>query len=125
VSYTISKDFTFSASHHLEGLPAEHQCARLHGHNYVVRVELTGTRLDGTGFVLDYGRLKGLSRWIDEHLDHRHLNAVPEIAHVNPTAENLAEFLHTLLPELVDLANVDAWAVAVSETPKTWARYTP
>jgi 6-pyruvoyltetrahydropterin/6-carboxytetrahydropterin synthase len=125
VSWTISKDFAFSAAHQLSGLPAEHQCAREHGHNYVVRVELAGRELDETGFILDYGRLARFGQWIDAHLDHRRLNDVPEIAHFNPTAENLAEFLHTLLPELVDVSNVDCWAVAVSETPKTWSTYRP
>ena len=38
--YRISKEFHFSASHQLTDLPADHQCARLHGHNYIVVVEL-------------------------------------------------------------------------------------
>ncbi|HUM68046.1 MAG TPA: 6-carboxytetrahydropterin synthase, partial [Chloroflexota bacterium] len=38
--YTISKQFHFSASHQLNGLPLEHQCARLHGHNYEVELIL-------------------------------------------------------------------------------------
>jgi len=42
VTFTISKDFEFSAAHHLEGLDPEHPCSRVHGHNYVVRLELTG-----------------------------------------------------------------------------------
>src|SRR5215468_9371730 len=34
--YTISKFFEFSAAHHLTGLPDDHPCSRVHGHNYVV-----------------------------------------------------------------------------------------
>ena len=44
--YTISKDFAWSASHVLDGLPKGHQCGRLHGHNYVARIELSGHTLD-------------------------------------------------------------------------------
>ena len=38
--YTIAKTFAFSASHIIGGLPAEHPCARLHGHNYEVMIVL-------------------------------------------------------------------------------------
>lgn len=38
--FRITKEFHFSASHQLTGLPEDHQCARLHGHNYIVEVEL-------------------------------------------------------------------------------------
>jgi 6-pyruvoyl-tetrahydropterin synthase len=40
MTYTISKEFAFSAAHHLNGLPPSHPCSRVHGHNYVVRVVL-------------------------------------------------------------------------------------
>ena len=124
MTFTISKDFHLSASHQLRGLPDSHPCARLHGHNYVVRVELTGTVRD-PGFVLDYGELRPFGAWLDEHLDHRHLNDVPELAGVNPTAEHLAYALAGVLQETVDLPAGVAVAVAVSETPKTWARWSP
>ena len=78
MSYTISKDFAWSASHVLDGLPDGHQCGRLHGHNYVARVILTSDTLDATGFVVDYGELGFVKDFIDNTWDHRHLNdAVP------------------------------------------------
>ncbi|MFI6697695.1 6-pyruvoyl trahydropterin synthase family protein [Streptomyces sp. NPDC050509] len=51
----ISKEFHFSASHQLDGLPEDHPCGRLHGHNYVVALELSAPTdgLDTTGFVRD------------------------------------------------------------------------
>ena len=118
--YRITKEFHFSASHVLEGLPEGHPCGRLHGHNYVVRVELEAEDLDATGFVLDFGELYVVKQWLDSAVDHRHLNDVwPEM---NPTAENIARALHktiaALLPRRARVA-----AVRVSETPKTWAEY--
>lgn len=117
---TISKDFTFSASHRLDGLPDDHQCARLHGHNYVVRLTIEGD-VRQPGFVVDYGALKPFGTWIDETLDHRHLNDVFDF---NPTAESMAGHLAdraaTLLADLGH-DNVTRVAVSVSETPKTWA----
>ena len=38
--FRIRKEFHFSASHQLTHLPDDHQCARLHGHNYIVVIEL-------------------------------------------------------------------------------------
>ncbi|URM88715.1 6-carboxytetrahydropterin synthase [Streptomyces sp. MRC013] len=116
----ITKQFAFSASHRLDGLPEGHQCGRLHGHNYLVEVELSAGRdqLTGPGFVRDYGDLAGIKGWIDEWLDHRHLN---DVMKDNPSAEHLAVFIYeqwcTTYPELT--------AVRVSETPKTWAEYRP
>lgn len=120
MTYSISKDFAFCASHVLSGLPDDHPCARVHGHNYVVRVELGADQPDSTGFILDYRALAPFGDYIDEHLDHRHLN---DVVPVNPTAEWLARFLRLELGRLVDLGAVTRCAVGVSETPKTWAWY--
>lgn len=123
--YIISKSFSFSASHTLENLPENHPCSKLHGHNYIVTVELNATVLNEAGFVLDYRKLEPIKKWIDEVLDHSHLNDVVDF---NPSAENLACYLHhsckTLLP---DLYKKGIWvsAVTVSETDKTKARYEP
>lgn len=116
--YTITKQFSFSASHVLDHLPDGHPCSRLHGHNYVVELVIGGLELDESGFVRDYRDLAPFKAFVDEKLDHRHLNDVVD----GPTsAENLARFLYefarNLWPEVA--------AVRVSETPKTWAEYRP
>lgn len=121
MTYSISKDFAFSASHSLDGLPADHQCARVHGHNYLVRIEVAAATTDAVGFVMDYGDLAFVKHLIDDTLDHRHLN--PILAPLNPTAENLATWLHTRTAERLP-ADVTL-AIGVSETPKTWAWYRP
>jgi len=120
--YTISKDFLFSASHHLHGLPPEHPCGRLHGHNYTVRVQLSGPLLDKVGMLFDYGGLAPFGAWLDEHLDHRDLN---EQLAANPTAEQLAYRLAQVVTEVCELPDEVALAVGVSETAKTWAWFIP
>ncbi len=45
-------------------------CAQIHGHNWSIAVTFGCTALDANGFVVDFGRLKYLRAWIDEHLDH-------------------------------------------------------
>ena len=118
--WSISKDFAFSASHQLEGLSDGHPCGRVHGHNYTVRVELTGTALDRHGFILDYGEFKPFGHWLDEQLDHRHLNDVLEF---QPSAEMIARYLHGIVHALVPVPNNVRIKVSVSETPKSWASF--
>lgn len=119
--FTITKQFAFSASHVLLGLPEGHQCGRLHGHNYIVELVLSGDAPDARGFVIDYGELAPFKRWIDETLDHRHLNDV--MGETSSTAENLAAMVFHAISSFWP-----SWplvAVRVSETPKTWAEYRP
>jgi 6-pyruvoyltetrahydropterin/6-carboxytetrahydropterin synthase len=119
--FTITKEFHFSASHVLDRLPGWHPCARMHGHNYVVVVELSAAPEDLTeaGFVRDYRDLDAFKKWIDATLDHQHLNEA--MGGGSPSAENLARWIFDTwsdrLPELT--------AVKISETPKTWAVYRP
>ena len=114
--FTITKEFHFSASHQLDKLPDDHQCARLHGHNYIVQVSLRSHQLNEYGFVVDYGELKPLKQYIDSTLDHRHLNDVLDF---HTSAENLAKHLYHWCKEQWS----ETYAVRVSETPKTWAEY--
>ena len=118
---TISKEFAFSASHVLAHLGEGHPCGRMHGHNYTVAVELAAAPgdLNEAGFVRDFNDLGKVKTWIDERLDHRHLNDV--LDGINPSAEHIAQWIYRHwcdeLPELT--------AVRVSETPRTWAEFRP
>lgn len=116
--YIIRKEFAFSASHQLNCLPEDHPCTRLHGHNYVVTVELRSEELNEAGFVLDYRALDDVKKFIDNTLDHRHLNDVFDF---QPSAENMAEALYNVFSAM----HSEVCAVEVSETPKTLARYEP
>lgn len=115
--FTIYKEFHFSASHILLGLDDDHPCARLHGHNYVVEVELQSQELNTVGFVRDYRELDAFKTYIDETLDHRHLNDV--LGDDNVTAEKMAKHFYDWCkgkwPEIT--------AVRVRETPKSCAEY--
>ena len=117
--FKITKQFHFSASHQLCGMPEGHPCARLHGHNYIAEIELTSESLDQYGFVVDYHELFPLKQYIEEQLDHRHLNDV--FGHDMVTSEWLAKTLYDWCKERWSQVS----AVRVSETPKTWAEYRP
>ena len=63
-----------------------------HGHNYTLEVTVAGEVDPVTGFVIDLKQLKDvLDRDVVAVYDHRHLNLeVPDFAHLQPTAENIA-----------------------------------
>ena len=117
--YTIYKEYHFSASHQLPQLPADHPCHRLHGHNYVVEVELQSETLDQYGFVKDYRDLDALKTYIDEKFDHVHLNDVLGNDHV--TAEQIAKHFYDWCKAQWSQVS----AVRVRETPKSCAEYRP
>ncbi|MBT3388146.1 MAG: 6-pyruvoyl tetrahydropterin synthase family protein [Desulfobacula sp.] len=114
--YTISKKFNFSASHELKQLPEGHPCRNCHGHNYIAELVLQSEKLNKYAFVRDYGELSILKKYINDNLDHRHLN---DIFDFEITAENIAKHLFDFCkkhwPETA--------AVRVSETLNTWAVY--
>ena len=119
--YQITKQFTFSASHqltHLELTQPDHQCARLHGHNYRVEVVLEARNLNEAGFVMDYVDLAPFKKFLDDEFDHRHLNDVmlrPYYTTAEYLAVNFYIWCKSRWPQVV--------AVRVSETDKTWAEY--
>jgi len=85
--YTIAKRFAFSAAHVIGGLPANHPCARLHGHNYEVEVVLQSS----TSMPWLRARLLrafGAADFINATLDHKHLNDV--LGHDRTTTESSA-----------------------------------
>ena len=76
-----------------------------HGHNYTLFVKLTGEQDLDTGYVYD---LKILSDLIKDkvlnRLDHKNLNLdTAEFKNLNPTAENIAFVIYSLLRKEIDL----------------------
>jgi len=67
--YTVTvRGVEFSAAHRLAWHP---KCRRWHGHNYKVRVDVTG-ELDGSRrIVMEMGRLKKMIEELADKLDHR------------------------------------------------------
>ena len=121
--YTVSTEIEFSSSHSLDGYDGD--CARLHGHNWILRVYYEFTQLDGQGIAVDYCLLgEKVKEIVLPLLDHRHLNDLPIFEGINPTSENIAAKIFDLIREKVvfesgRLSMVDLW-----ETPTDMVRYT-
>lgn len=45
-------------------------CRLIHGHNWVIEATFEALRLDGNGFVVDFGKLREFKQWVDENFDH-------------------------------------------------------
>ena len=117
--FSISKEFSFSASHCLDHLPKGHPCRNVHGHNYKVKVILSQVDAIGSdGMLLDYKKMKPFKEFLDEELDHKHLN---DILVFHPTAELIAKYLFHTATRLFGVDQVEA--VQVSETDKTMAEF--
>ncbi len=101
----LFKEFSFEAAHSLPNVPAEHKCARLHGHSFFVRITVSGDVGDTTGWVMDFADISAAFRPILEQLDHYYLNDIAGLE--NPTSENLARWIWRRLikglPELVSV----------------------
>lgn len=102
----------FAASHIIEG--HQGKCARLHGHNWKVAIQVQCEKLNDIGIGLDFTDLKGaMNAVVMDRLDHRHLNDIPPFDKLNPTAEIVSKYIFEevakLLPENAKLTEVSLW----------------
>ena len=101
----IFKSFRIEAAHRLPNVPAEHKCARLHGHSFVIGVYVAGPVAAATGWVRDFADLGTAMQEVLEALDHRYLNEIEGLE--NPTSEVLAMWVWgKLRPRLAGLSRV-------------------
>jgi 6-pyruvoyltetrahydropterin/6-carboxytetrahydropterin synthase len=90
--FEISVEQTFAAGHALRNYKG--RCENVHGHNFRVQVKIEGERLDDTGLLVDFIDVKGLMHGVIDRLDHQFLNEIAPFDVKNPSAENIAEYLH-------------------------------
>ena len=101
----IFKSFRIEAAHRLPNVPAEHKCARLHGHSFVIGIYVEGPVAAGSGWVRDFADLGTAMQEVLDALDHRYLNEVPGLE--NPTSEVLSMWVWgKLQPRLAGLSRV-------------------
>lgn len=120
-AYTLKVLTEIAASHIIEGHSGK--CARLHGHNWNIEVEVQCIQLDELGMGMDFADLKTETKAVTEPLDHRHLNDMPGFADCNPTAENVAAYVYREVGKRVNRDGLKVTAVTIWETSRASVRY--
>jgi 6-pyruvoyltetrahydropterin/6-carboxytetrahydropterin synthase len=111
----------FSAAHSLTGY--EGDCARVHGHNWIIEVFVRCKELNEIGIGIDFRDVKEGVKQVLEGLDHFNLNELPAFKALNPTSENIARFLYRELAKKINSNAANVSRVKVSETPGAGASY--
>jgi 6-pyruvoyltetrahydropterin/6-carboxytetrahydropterin synthase len=112
----------FSAAHQLRHYQGK--CEALHGHNFTVEAEVSGTRLDPKiGYLMDFKELKNHLKEVLEGLDHTCLNELPYFAVRNPTSEELARYIFDGLSERLQDTPVRLCWTMVAEKDSSMAFY--
>ena len=102
----IFKEFRFEAAHRLPNVPEGHKCARLHGHSFLIKVEVEGPVGADSGWVMDFSKITDAFNPILARLDHYYLNEIPGLE--NPTSEVLARWIwNELHPKLAELSTIE------------------
>lgn len=130
-----SRYHDISCGHRVVG--HEGKCALLHGHNYRVHFKCVAPTVDALGRIIDFGVIKStLCAWLEAEWDHKFLaweedklmtrvaqSEVDENLGIvwvpfNPTAENLAAYVLTVIGPRLLPPNVKLVEVVIEETRK-------
>jgi len=101
----IFTELAFESAHRLPNVPADHKCARLHGHSFRAEVHVAGPVGAETGWVMDFADVRAACEPLRVVLDHHYLNEIDGLE--NPTSENIARWIWVrLVPALPGLSRV-------------------
>ena len=122
--YEVTVEDTFAAGHYLRNYKGK--CENPHGHNYKVRVTLSGRELDHAGLLLDFKDLKSVMKHVVDYLDHQMINDLEPFTKLNPSAENIAKYFYDEtnagLKQKTD-GRVQVKSVTIFETDTSIATY--
>ena len=120
--YTLTTFVEFSSAHTLNG--HDGPCRRMHGHNWTVEVEVSGNKLDNIGMVIDFKKIRIMTNQVVDRLDHQFLNDLSAFKDENPTAENIAKYIHAELTKSINNDNIIVKSIKLWETDKSAVTYT-
>ncbi|MCE7060168.1 6-carboxytetrahydropterin synthase [Dyadobacter sp. CY343] len=94
-----------------------------HGHNYELIIQVTGEVNPDTGYVIDMKILSDIVKEsVLDRFDHKNLNLdVPEFHSLNPSAENIAIVIHSILRPKID-SGLDL-KIRLYETERNFVEY--
>lgn len=111
----------FAAAHTLRGYPGD--CAKMHGHNWKIEVQVCGEKLNDIGMVIDFKEIKRHAKEVVKELDHTYLNEHPHFENTNPTAENIAVYLYQEIERRIKTDLVKMHSITVWENDRNCVTY--
>jgi len=106
--YTILVKDKFSSAHNLRNYNGK--CENIHGHTFKVELYLEFEKLNNIGIAIDFKDVKKILKEELNLLDHLYINQISYFDKINPTAENIAEFLYKkIVIKLPELKEVFVW----------------
>lgn len=119
--FTLKTILDFAAAHSLRDYPGD--CAKLHGHNWKVEVQVTGSKLNEIGMLIDFKEIKKHAKQAVKELDHSYLNDHPHFQRVNPTAENIAQYLYLEIAKRIEDDSVQMHSITIWENDRNCVIY--
>ena len=97
--------------------------SKIHGHNYMLEVMVTGDIVDDTGFLVDLGNLKKIvKKNVIDILDHSLFNVEVEwFKDRQPSSENLVIFIWNQIQS--ELQGAKLHRIRLHETPTIFTDY--
>lgn len=120
-TFTLKTLMDFASAHSLRDYPGN--CANLHGHNWKVEVQVIGHQLNDVGMVIDFKQIKAHAKNVIETLDHTYLNDHPYFQSVNPTAENIAQYLYQQIQNKIQTDSVKMHSLTLWENDRNCVTY--
>lgn len=112
--FALKHQFRIESARFLPRLPEGHPCKQMHGHSFLITLDLEASSLHPElEWLVDFNQVSETVKPVLSKLDHKLLNEVPGLE--NPTSENICLYLfRQLKPSLMNLKKV-----SIKETPDT------
>ncbi|MBF6058041.1 MULTISPECIES: 6-carboxytetrahydropterin synthase QueD [Thiomicrorhabdus] len=120
-TFVLKTLLDFASAHSLKGYPGD--CAKLHGHNWKIEVQVQGQQLNDIGMVIDFKEIKRHTKEVIKELDHSFLNDHPYFQDHNPTAENIAVYLYREIQSRISDDRVTMHSITVWENDRNCVIY--
>jgi 6-pyruvoyltetrahydropterin/6-carboxytetrahydropterin synthase len=123
--YILTIEDHFASAHQLRGYKGK--CENIHGHNWKVVMNVKGEKLNDIGLLIDFHDLKAILKKICGDLDHKNVNEIEPFDKINPSSENIANYITKRAQEELDrtAAGISVDSVTVWESDTSRCTYYP
>ena len=122
-TYHLAVKREFVAQHFLIGGDWGAENLR-HSHAYMLELELSGSRLDRHGYLVDIVAVEAALDAEVAYFRDRTLNDLPEFSGLNPSLEHFCRIVADRLAPAIAAPTLDALTVRLWESGIAWAAYT-